>query len=231
MSFRAIKNYLAMARQHGVAHTWHAIVRRFSEKYHERSLGIHSMQQVEPHELGISNPDAHHYGPTEFRHFTTIFKKLPITYEQHVFLDYGSGMGRVLILAGQHPFKRVLGVEYAEQLHNIAVSNLAKVRDRLRCKDIQPLVGDATTWPVPDDVSIIYLNNPFHGEIFAGALARMKESYDRAPRTMHVILNVPLPGPSRLDRMVRDTGWLHVQHEFNLSDERMCFIYTAGQGK
>ncbi|MCE9589708.1 MAG: class I SAM-dependent methyltransferase [Planctomycetes bacterium] len=231
MSFRALKNYLVMAREKGVAHAWQAVIQRCSEKYHERRLGIHSAQIVQPHEVGISNPNAHSYTPTEFGHFTAIFKQLPIPPGRHVFLDYGSGMGRVLILAGQYPFKRVLGIEYAEQLHKVALDNVAIARDRLTCKDIQPLVGDATTWPVPDDVTVVYFNNPFHGEIFTGALARMKESLDRAPRPMAVVLYVPRPGPSRLDRMVRDAGWLEVRHQFDLSPERMCFIYTTPDWK
>ena len=44
-----------------------------------------------------------------------------------VFIDLGSGKGRmVLAAAARYPFKRVIGVELAEQLHEVARANVAE---------------------------------------------------------------------------------------------------------
>ena len=72
-----------------------------------------------------------------------------------VFVDYGSGMGRVLIIAGHEPFKRVIGVEMSEQLNEVARENLDHNRDRFRCQESSDR-ADATQWQVPDDVTIVY---------------------------------------------------------------------------
>ena len=42
------------------------------------------------------------------------------------FVDYGAGKGRVLLLAAQHPFAAVGGIEFAEELHDDAAMNIAQ---------------------------------------------------------------------------------------------------------
>ena len=42
------------------------------------------------------------------------------------FVDYGAGKGRVLLLASQHPFAAIGGIEFAEELHDDATMNIAQ---------------------------------------------------------------------------------------------------------
>ncbi len=99
-----------------------------------------------------------------------------------VFLDYGSGKGRVLLHAARRPFARVIGLELHESECEIARSNLEIAANRLRCREVDVICGDATVWRVPDDVTYIYMFNPFKGEIFKAVLDRVCESLDRRPR-------------------------------------------------
>jgi len=46
-------------------------------------------------------------------------------------------------------------------------------------------------WPLPDDVSYIYLFNPFWDETFKGMLDRVLESLDRRPRRLTLIYANP----------------------------------------
>src|SRR5277367_3679731 len=48
---------------------------------------------------------------------------LAIAYERYVFVDYGCGKGRVLLVATHFPFQRIVGVEFAPQLAEIAEQN------------------------------------------------------------------------------------------------------------
>lgn len=50
--------------------------------------------------------------------------RLDIRGAAEVFLDYGSGKGRALIMAAQYPFRRILGVEFSPQLSLIASQNI-----------------------------------------------------------------------------------------------------------
>jgi hypothetical protein len=102
-------------------------------------------------------------------------------------LDYGSGKGRVLLAAGRYPFGRVLGVELDEDYCEIARSNVQAAAPRLRCPRIEVFSADATAWPVPDDVTYIYMYNPFWGDTFRAMLDRVSESLDRRPREITIV--------------------------------------------
>lgn len=95
---------------------------------------------------------------------------------QDAFLDYGSGKGRALLAAARYPFGRVIGVELNEWDCEIARSNATIAAPRLRCSQIEVVTADATVWPVPDDVTYVYMFNPFWGETFRMMLDRLLES-------------------------------------------------------
>src|SRR5262249_59289520 len=73
-----------------------------------------------------------------------------------VFVDLGSGKGRVLLMAAMHPFKRVIGVELSAKLNAIARTNVERASHRLRCKEVELVVADATEYELPDDVTVVF---------------------------------------------------------------------------
>lgn len=107
------------------------------------------------------------------------------------FLDYGSGNGRVLLHAARFPFGRVIGLDLDEDALQVARANVSVAASRRRCKRIEVITGDATVWPVPDDVTYIYMFNPFRGEVFRAMLDRVVESLDRRPRPLTIIYAHP----------------------------------------
>ena len=59
------------------------------------------------------------------------------------FVDYGAGKGRVLLLASEHPFAAVGGIEFAEELHDDAVMNIAQYpRSRMKCRNVECVLED-----------------------------------------------------------------------------------------
>jgi hypothetical protein len=126
-------------------------------------------------------------------------------------LDYGSGNGRVLLAAGRYPFGRIIGIELDESESQIARSNLSLAAPRLRCSQIEVINADASVWPVPDDVTYIYMYNPFFGETFRAMLDRVIESLDRRPRPLTIIYANPkcapeLLGTGRFERVKTSRG-------------------------
>lgn len=83
---------------------------------------------------------------------------LPIDYGQFTFLDLGSGKGRALLLAAQWPFRRILGVEFSEELHLVAQLNIAACkRRRLQCRNVRSLWCDAVHFPIPSTKLVLYV--------------------------------------------------------------------------
>ena len=129
-----------------------------------------------------------------------------------VFIDFGSGKGRAVFLAARYPFKRVIGVELSPELNAVARANIEQVRDQLVCQDVEIVTADAADYQLPDDVTVVFLYNPFRGEIFASVIRELLESVDRRPRRVRVIYLYPTEleylrstGRFRLVRRVR--GW------------------------
>jgi predicted RNA methylase len=99
-------------------------------------------------------------------------------------LDLGCGAGRVIFVAAQYPFSRIIGVEIDKNFCALAERNART----LRRSAVRPEVvcADAATYLVPDDVTIAFLYNSFGGEVLRSALRQILDSYDRAPRRMRL---------------------------------------------
>ncbi|BCA53906.1 hypothetical protein W02_10460 [Nitrospira sp. KM1] len=97
---------------------------------------------------------------------------------QSTFVDLGCGKGRTLIIAGQFPFKRVVGVELSSQLYQAAVDNLTRYRiekHRMQCKDIGVICGNALEFDLPRTDLFVYMYRPFLGPVFQGVLDRLHQ--------------------------------------------------------
>lgn len=108
-----------------------------------------------------------------------------------VFVDLGSGKGKALLIAGQLPYKRVLGVEMDKELSCWAARNIDRARPRLRAGEVKCITTNVLDWPIPDDTSIVFMFNPFIGQTFSTVVSRIFESYDRNPRTLHIVYEHP----------------------------------------
>ena len=105
------------------------------------------------------------------------------------FVDYGAGKGRVMLLAAQHPFTQVGGIEFAEELHDNAVMNIAQFpRSRMKCRNVECVLDDAVNITPVDGEAVHYFFNPFEPEIFAEVLKGIVASYHARPRRLYVIL-------------------------------------------
>jgi Histone methylation protein DOT1 len=150
-------------------------------------------------ELHQTQSSLNGYAPTRWRALRELFRNCTVG-SGDVLLEYGSGKGRAVIWAAAHfPFRRVIGVELDEQLHKEAVANLARWNGRLLCDDIVLTCADATEFEVPDDVTALYLFNPFTGDAFRKVIARIQESLARQPRSLQVIYCNPLMHEALID--------------------------------
>jgi hypothetical protein len=109
------------------------------------------------------------------------------------FVDYGAGKGRVLLLASEHPFAAIGGIEFAEELHDDATMNIAQFpRSRMKCRNVECVLEDASALGPPEGESVHYFFNPFSRELFAEVLNNLVVSYRKKPRRLYLILVEPV---------------------------------------
>ncbi|TXK41939.1 class I SAM-dependent methyltransferase [Nonomuraea sp. C10] len=154
--------------------------------------GVNTADFADLSEFGLDHPERVYYSPA---HWGTLRRALPVSdvSEHDVFLDLGAGKGRMALeAASRYPFGRVIGVELSPELTEIARSNLAGTRLRLRAGGVEFVHSDVLEYDIPDNVSVVFLNNPFRGRIFAAAVDRLIASADRSPRPLTVVYFNPV---------------------------------------
>jgi 16S rRNA G966 N2-methylase RsmD len=165
---------------------YRALARGFNRHVLDRALNVETATPVALAQFGLDATDRVHYEAGGWLDLPRVLHPGEITADD-VFLDLGSGKGRIVLQATQYRFARVIGVEISENLTQIARRNAASCRLSTRCGAIELVQSDALEYTIPDDVSVVYLFNPFRGATFASVLTRLEESVDRRPRTLRVI--------------------------------------------
>jgi SAM-dependent methyltransferase len=183
----------------------------FGEHVVDRSRGTDTSRIVDLATAGVHTDGRIPYVPSGWRSLPSALRHIPIS-DGDVFLDLGSGKGRVVLQAAERPFKRVIGVELSPELNAVAQENLHAVRAKLRCQDVELIEADITTYPIPDDVTIVYAYNPVRGELFEAAMTALIASYDRNPRPMHLLYRYPrehdaLDASGRFQLLQTVTSW------------------------
>lgn len=147
-----------------------------SELMYDKNKKLDTSKLSELHSLNISGENlkyANAYMPTNKFVLDKIFNflELNIDISQSIILDYGSGKGRVLIHASKFNFKRIIGVEFAKELYDIAKQNIAK----LNLLNIEVYNEDALIYDIPDGTNIFYLFNPFTEELMDKVLLKIEQ--------------------------------------------------------
>lgn len=112
---------------------------------------------------------------------------------EDVFVDIGCGKGQAVVVASELPFGRVIGVDLAQELCEVARRNMEgeKVRAHQRAREVEIVHADATEWPIPADLTVAFLYCPFLGEHFDRFIDRLVASYDENPRPLRILYSLP----------------------------------------
>jgi|SRR5215467_2346551 len=102
--------------------------------------------------------------------------------EDFTFVDLGSGMGRAVLVASEFPFRRIVGIEIAPQLHEIACRNVGQYRGRRRCGAIDLRRMDAADYRPESEDTVFFFNFPFRERLMRQVVAAIESSLVEHPR-------------------------------------------------
>jgi len=152
--------------------------------------------------------DSYIYAPVRVANARAALRDLPIgdshgtAHSQYTFVDVGSGKGRMLFVAAEYRFRKVIGIEFATDLHEQAREDIARYKHaKQRCADIESVAADAAEFEFPDEKLVLYMFNPFGPEVMERMLANLERSIERHPR--HVIVVMLWPEHSDLVAQMR----------------------------
>jgi hypothetical protein len=173
-----------------VAPAVNARLRRSRERLLELRYGVSTAEHVYHEDLGLDTENRVWHDPSDWIAIRKALARLRVGPED-VFADFGSGLGRALLVASTLPFRRVVGVELSADLNARARRNLVRSRIRRRAGKIEVVTADALEWQIPPDLTVAYLYCPFTGEVFRRVMDKLLASVDEHPRPLRLVYNYP----------------------------------------
>jgi SAM-dependent methyltransferase len=144
--------------------------------------------------VGGNSSDGAAYAPTALRAGRHMLRDLPISdFSNYTFIDMGSGKGRMLLLAAELPFRRIIGVEFASELHALAARNVKDYRNgRQVCFQIEPVNVDAAQYEFPIEPLLLYFFYPFHKLLMERVIQNLGRSLAQQPRDVILVYHNPV---------------------------------------
>jgi SAM-dependent methyltransferase len=164
----------------------------FEWRHHVKTCGDEDLRNLTV--LGENGPHAIAYIPTSPRSGRHILANLPVAdVSTYTFVDMGSGKGRMLLLAAELPFHRIVGIEFASDLNALAQENVKTYRNANQaCFQIEPIHMDATLFEFPPEPSFIYFFYPFDRFVMEPVIQNLDRSLAEHPRDVIVVYFNPV---------------------------------------
>jgi hypothetical protein len=124
----------------------------------------------------------------------TAIRRIPEPLDEFTFIDIGSGLGRPLLAAAEHPFKAVIGYELSPSLHQGALANIERTRTAKALRGATTSVNaNALEADWPKGSRAFFLFNPFDREFMRRFLTRARDTALPGSRNYFLFLNLKEP--------------------------------------
>lgn len=218
------RSVLRAARKEGLGAAYAFLHERAAVNWIERPLGISTESHIPAAGMGRFNGTCLGYVPATYRHLRIAFEMAELG-PNDVLLDYGSGLGRVIIEAARlYPLRRAVGVEFSSDLVSESRRNIAIAQP---CCPIEISQGDAATFAVPADVTVAFFANPFHGPVLDAVFKRLRT----LPR-LRLIALAPRQGGGPLIAQFHSCPWLKPiksRHLIGNAGGWTCSVFTVAE--
>jgi SAM-dependent methyltransferase len=136
------------------------------------------------------------YQATEAMTLRKLMRKIDFP-KNGVFVDLGSGKGRVLLLAAQCGFLRIVGVEFSPELCEIARQNIKLFKRKTGNEaQIEVIQADVASVAIEPEVNVLFMYNPFDKIKMRQFLSAVRHSLTQFPRKIWLIYNNPIQAES-----------------------------------
>lgn len=166
-------------------------VRIFAGRNFDRKFGVDTSGVIGIKNLDISTTqkrDVHGYGASPEPAIRGMLERLDLDHSKYTFIDYGSGKGRVLLLASGYPFARIIGIEFSRKLHEIARDNIEKWNHPgQKCRNIESICIDARNFNLPPTPMVLYFFTPFPIHVIQKVVDKIRETLKQNPRPIRIL--------------------------------------------
>jgi SAM-dependent methyltransferase len=217
-----VRSIIQTARSEGLGAAYAFLHERVAVNWIERALGICTERHIRPRDNGGGLVDF----PTSYRNLHAALSLIELK-PSDVFLDFGCGVGRVVIdVARRHRIKHVIGIDLSGDFVEIARRNIAMAQKKLLSK-IEVVKIDAADFVIPNEITIAFFFNPFHGHVLDRVLSNLRHSLERNPRELRIICLIPKRGGAPFLDQVTRSEWLQLLRSHELLGGCKCLLFRA----
>lgn len=191
-----LQEFVASVKRVGLYHSLQLIMSRLVDTIYDWRYGLDTNKRSELSEMDIEADSVSHgspYQPTGVMAFSKLMQEIEFPADP-VFIDYGCGRGRTLVLAAMAGFKKITGIEFAEDLCQSARANIDKMQGRFPGgkADIIVICDDVKAYEYTDTENVFYFFYPFDNVIMNKVVEDIESSINSFPREAVIIEYVPL---------------------------------------
>ena len=161
----------------------------------EKKYGIQTSKLNNLKKLSIKGNDLKHaeiYQGANYFLLEKLFSYLQSINANNNIIDFGCGKGRVIAVAAYYGFNKITGIEFAQELCDIAKKNIIPFQVKFPEKVFNVIHINAADYAIEDDIDVFFFFNPFNETIMLTVVKNILRSLKINPREVYVVYINPL---------------------------------------
>ena len=181
-----------------IAANWNPRLAAFTV-YHEikgeKKYHINTIEIDDFHNEKIESKNLLHasiYQGTNYFVIEKAFEYLKNENANNSILDFGSGKGRIMVVAAHYGFKNITGIDFSQSLCAEAGYNIEKIKPFFPKTNFEINCDDVVNYTIENNTNVFFFFNPFDEVIMLKVVKKILFSQKQNPRKIYIIYVNPL---------------------------------------
>jgi 2-polyprenyl-3-methyl-5-hydroxy-6-metoxy-1,4-benzoquinol methylase len=132
------------------------------------------------------------YQGTNYYLIEKAFEYLQTQKANQQLLDFGSGKGRIMVVAAHYGFKSITGVDFSQSLCREAENNVEKIKPLFPATNFKIVCSDVVNYSIENDTNVFFFFNPFDEVVMLQVVRKILTSLKKNPRKVYIVYVNPL---------------------------------------
>jgi 2-polyprenyl-3-methyl-5-hydroxy-6-metoxy-1,4-benzoquinol methylase len=135
----------------------------------------------------------------------------------HSIVDFGSGKGRVLVVAAHYGFRNITGIDFAKALCISAEQNINQIQSLYPSTQFTVICDDVINYKIKGDENVFFFFNPFDEVVMLQVIKKILKSLKEKSRQIFIVYINPLHKESFLSAGFEEEYYLKKMEYLELS--------------
>ena len=193
-----MKSFYYLKYFYFIARNWNVKLAAFTI-YHEikgeKKYKLDTVKVDNLHHQKIKSGNLKHASIYQATNYFLIEKAFDFLRNENVnnhLVDFGSGKGRIMVVAAYFGFKKITGIDFSQTLCNEAEINIDKIKPRFPSVDFETFCDDVVNYSIKDDDTVFFFFNPFDEVVMLKVVKNILASLKKNERKIYVVYVNPL---------------------------------------